>query len=360
MADVNTNPFNAAYFAAGIQQLFPAKMFLRKLFAKVLSINSLTVDWDFYENTRKLANFTSLRVQGDNLPNLVYKTKQVDLPTIKQKHFIADADIAQSREFGYHRYAEVDFMEKTSLRILREMYEDLNSISRLEEWCLAQAIQTGIIPIVGTGISTSVDMGMKNTHIYSLTGNDLWSDSSSDPLRDLRNACDLIADDSGLSTGFVAICGNDAITALQNNSKFKEALDNRRIELAKIDPSLSEDGSVLVGTISDPPVALYRYPEKYYNGSALVPMISPKKVVLASTLADVTIYYGGIYSTAFTKDGESAAVVDTTVQDNTFGRKAIIKTRNAFDPSGTEILVQTSSLPVVRQPDGFICMQVLA
>jgi len=200
---------------------------------------------------------------------------------------------------------------------------------------------------------------MKNTHIQTLTGNDLWSDSSSDPLKDLRNATDLIADDSGLSSNFVAICGNSAISALQNNVKFQTALDNRRFELGVYTPKTNEDGSTLVGTLSDPPMQIYRYPEKYFNGTSLVPMIDDKKVIVASTLADITIYYGGIFSEAYTKDTESAAVVDTTTEDPTFGRKAIIKTKDTFDPSGKLILVQTSSLPVVRQPDGFVCMKVL-
>jgi len=115
-----------------------------------------------------------------------------------------------------------------------------------------------------------------------------------------------------------------------------------------------------VGTLSDPPMQVYRYPEKYHNGTALVPMIDDKKVIVASTMADVTIYYGGIFNNAVTKDGESAAVVDTTSEDTTFGRKALVKTQNTFDPSGILILVQTSSIPVIRQPDGFVCMQVLA
>lgn len=338
--------FETRTLLRALEQMKPAKTFLLDtFFSSQETSNSEHVDIDIIKGKRKLAPFVSPRMEGKAVDRLGFSTRTYKPPYIKPKMVTTAEDILK-RQAGDHIYAGAQSpAQQAAAQVGRDLAYLDEIITRREEWMAAQLLQTGKVSIVGDGVDDEIDFAMDSSHIVTLGGTDIWSDTTyATPLADLRTWRRLILKDSGLNSTDV-IMGTDAIDAFLSHPDLANGLDTRRIDLGQIDPRQVPAGAIYYGRIKDVAMDLWVYDEWYYDEDAAEdkPLIDSKKVVLGSTQARTARHYGAI------QDLEAVASVPR-----------FPKSWTVEDPSARFIMVQSAPLVALHQVDAFVCAKVLS
>lgn len=353
--------FSPILFAGLVEQLYLPKEFLRsQIISSTESTEDTFAEYHFSEDSLDIADFCDPEAQANNIKIKPFTIKRFMLPLIKDKFTISAYNVQRNIQPGYTRYANRTLDEKATYHITKQLRQALNRITRSTEKMIAEAIQTGKIAITGNNINAEIDFEFPSDHLITLTGTNLWTDTASDPIKDLRTWYDKIMVDSGVRGNIVCIVGSDVANILQNNDTFAKALDNRRYEIGLLAPQQNTDGSCKLGSLNDPAIMIYRYNEVYKDKTdgTIKQMIDPKKVILFSREDTASLYYGGIPDFAAT-DSNKVAVVDTT-KESTNGLKCFIKPWEQEDPSVRHVLCSSSVCPIITRPKAFLCAKVIA
>lgn len=320
----------------------PGDFLLSTLVTGVETHDTDTVDIDIERNGKKMAPFVNPVREGIVITKEGFETRTHKIPYIKLKQKTT-AQEALKRRAGrtmYDGQTPASYANKEMGKGLAELDQ---MIFRREEWMLAQAIQTGKVLVEGEGVgSYQVDFGMKASHLPVLTGTDLWSDNAADIQADLSDWADLVYDDSGRSAN-MAIVGRDASKAMLRNEGFIGALDRRRIDRGEIKIERLPKGVKYFGFDRESGLDLWGYTEKYWNGSAFVDLIDPKKVVVIAQGARCERHYGAIQN------------VETDFIGPRWPDNWITK-----DPSVHWISLESAPLVAFHEIDAVVCAQVLA
>lgn len=259
------------------------------------------------------------------------KTITLTAPRLSEKRLIHTYEMNALRGFSSQ-----GMTERLKSRIAREQFDMRNMIDRTIEFYCAYALRGKIYDSDLTTVL--VDYNMDPDHTPTLEGTDLWSDTDdSDPLADIRSWKLLIEDDSGHEiTGWSAVCGSSAMTALLNNNKV--------LELLKYTNGAGLLEGARVANIAG--VNIYEY-----NGSFLDSTGTRKRFVEAT---DFILIGEGVdvfdFPYARVVDEEDPGGVGndgkpTLVFSNSWVEK---------DPSGRWIKVESRPLPVVQRPDAIV------
>ena len=338
--------FNTRTMLAALEQMKrPKKFLLDTFFRETVTSDTKSVDIDIVKGKRRLAAFVNPVIAGKPVEKRGYSTNTYAPPYIKPKMITTAAELLD-RLPGEILYAgAMSPQDRAMIQLGKNLAELDEMITRREEWMAAQVLQTGSVSVVGEGVNDVVSFGMSGTHIITLTGDDLWSASTGTPMDDLRTWKRLVTKDSGLSPDTI-VMGTAAVDAFLKHADVRNALDNRRIQLGQIDPTVfSALGVTYYGRLNEIGADLYSYEEYYYDEdtSADVAMVDTKKVIMGSTQAYTRRQYGAI------RDLEATASVPR------FPKSWISK-----DPSGRIVQVQSAPLPSLHQSDAFLCAKVLS
>ncbi len=331
-----------------IEQMKRARTFLLDMFfPEVKQFDTKEVDIDIVKGKRKLAPFVSPLKEGIVSDRAGYTTRTIKPPYIKLKRPITPAEL-QNRLPGETVYqGDITPDQRAAILLGKDLADLDDQITRREEHMAATAMQTGVITVVGEGISMTIDFGMAASHKITLTGTDLWSDTDdSNPYGDLTAWRRVIAQDSGLSAN-VAVFGTDAWDAFMQHPNIQKLLDLRRVDIGAIDPMELPNGVTYQGRLKGLALDLYTYEEWYYDESSSTekPMIDSKKIVLGSTLAETTRSYGMIQ--------------DIKARTN-FALPRFPKTWEEEEPSAMWLMLQSAPVVCPHQIDGFLVATVLA
>lgn len=329
------------------QMHFPT-LFLRDRFFREIT-RSLTeyVDIDVVKGKQKLAPFVSPLLEGKLVERLGFTTNTLQPPYIKPKMVTTAQDLL-SRMAGEPLYSDITPEQRASAQLAKDLAYLAEQIDRREEWMCAQILSTGKVTCTGEGINIVVDFGLAGTHNITLTGNDLWSDTTnSNPLKDLRAWKRLFQKDSGLSPDTV-IFSAEAYDSFIDHPKVSGsvgAFNTLRIDRGQIQPVEQSKGVTYLGFLRDCQCDAYTY-DSYYldeNGVTLYPMIPAKKVIMASTSARAERHYAAI------KDLEGLAPAER-----------FPKSWTVPDPSRRFVMVQSAPLMAYHQIDALLVAQVLS
>ena len=332
--------------AALDQRQGPTTFLLRTFFLGEEVFGTKAVDIEIIKGKQRLAPFVAPVVAGKLMEKEGRSIKTFEPPYVKPLKTLSPADLvppsAGETIYSGNKNHNQRLIEKTG-KLLAEADDD---ITRREEWMASQALFTGAVVVQGDGVDTSVDFQMSDTHKITLTGTDLWTDTTnSDPGQDVRDWAELNAKDSGVVSG-IAVGGTDAMGAFINHPKITAKLDNKNIEQGKIDPKLLPEGVTFLGTYRDIGVNidLYTYQAWYVdddgNTQAYVPT---NKFLLGSTAAKNKRLYGMIQD----------------LKAGNFAVRRFPKSWEKDDPSLRYILVQSAPLPALLQPDAFVSATVV-
>ena len=328
------------------QRQGPTTFLLRTFFAGEKIFGTTAVDIEIIKGKQRLAPFVAPVMAGKLMENEGRTISSFEPPYVKPLKTLKPSDLippaAGETIYSGNKTHNQRLIEKTG-SLLAEADDD---ITRREEWMASQALFTGAVIVQGDGVDTSIDFQMSGTHKITLTGTDLWNDTTnSDPGADIRSWAELNAKDSGVVSG-IAVGGTDAMAAFINHPKVTDKLDNKNIEQGKIDPKLLPDGVTFVGTYRDigVNVDLFTYQSWYVDDDGNTqPFVPANKFLLGSTAAKNKRLYGMIQD----------------LKAGNFAVRRFPKSWEKDDPSVRYILVQSAPLPALLQPDAFVVATVV-
>lgn len=327
-----------------LEQRKPPKRFLLDLFFSATK-RSLTrhVDIDIYDGQRRMAPFVNPRGQGTLVERIGFQTKTFTPPYVKPK-MVTEAEDIMHRMAGEHIYAGGRTPgQLASERLGQDLAELEDMIVRREEWMASQALNGGIIQVVGEGVDAEIDFQMPANQQVTLSGTDLWTDAGSDPVADIRDWRRRVAQRSGLTPNR-AVIGSDVEDALLNNERFQTQLDNRRFQIgeARLEAAGAMGGR-LVAVLNDG-FQIWAYDEWYVDPDTgdEEAMVPADTVFMGSTQARTARHYGAI------RDVRAMAAVDR------FPKSWITE-----DPSARWVMLQSAPLVVPHQIGGFLVAQAV-
>ena len=335
--------FETRIMLAALEQVFPPTTFLLNMFFQdIEKSESKYVDIDIYKGKKRLAPFVRSTQQGKLVEKQGFYTKTFQPPYIKEKMVINPDEILNNRNIGNTQYFGKTPQQRAAEQLMRDMETLRDMIIRREEWMASKLLETGIITITGDGYDATIDFGMAADHKIAVGIITAWDNANAKPLNNLKTWKRKIQLDSGLVPR-VVVMGYSAWDAFIDHSSVQTLLDNRRIALGQIDPKELPEGVEYQGDILN--LSIYTYNESFLDDSGSVGYYVPaKKIFMGCTQARTARHYGAI------KDLESGF---TPVQ---YFPKSWVE----HDPSCRMLLVQSSPLVAMHQPDCFLCAEVLA
>lgn len=276
-----------------IEQMLPVNTFLKSTFFK----NSRTfltenVDVDYNKGRRRMAPFVSPKLAGKVMERDGFTTNTYKPALIKPLRPITVEDL-QIRSFGENVYSTKSPDERAIELLARDLTDLEDAITRREEWMAAQVLFTGKVDMIGEGVNQTLDFDFTNKLV--LSGSDKWSETSSDPIGDLKNWRLAVIQKSGI-TPDTAVMASDVVDAFLNHPAVQKILDNQRIKLGQIDPRTLPNGVTYLGSLTSLGLDLYSYDEWYFDETEGVekPMVPPGTVLVASTRARFSFHYGAV------------------------------------------------------------------
>lgn len=327
---------------AGLVQLFPAKLGLHSLvFGKAIesTYDTETILIDIYDGKRGTAGYTARDAKGQTVGLDGWDTTSVTPPLIDENFNVTARDL-KLRGFG-----ESEFSKKGKIKLKniidRQLSKILNREQRAYTRQIADLITTGKMTIIekddkgNTKAAREIDFKMPATHIYSAPLS--WANNGTDIIKDIENAGKLIVKDSGL-TGNIAICGENTIDYIINNTKIQSLLDNRRVEFGGLVKEELDNGLTYWGTLFGKKI--YTFTDFDENGD---PYIPNNAFCLFSNNAELDIAFGSL---DVLKNGVPAVVES----------KKVIGTIPQEEPPAIKVTSKSAKLYCLTQSSAFVCI----
>mgnify|MGYP002507804542 CR=1 FL=1 len=322
-------------------------------FKRRLAVPGKNIDVDFYKGKRRIAPFVNPKSSAKAVEKLGYKTNTFTTPLLKPKDITSIEDISV-RVAGEGVYGGMT-SEDRALMLLTDTLNEFNDMNlRREEWMASRAMLTGKIPVIGEGVNYEIDFGFTNKE--TLSGADLWSASTSDPLDDIDRWV-LACQQNGYHTPNVCVMELKAFNAFLTRIKAQGYLNqfSGNLDVATIRPQQLSENVIYAGTILKYNMPIYIYNEWFVDDwtdpetpteNAIVP---DGTVMLASTNAKTSIYYGEITLT----DGNSASGFRSVI-----GEKAA-QMWIEEDPAARFLALHSRPLTVPQEVDSWYVAKVL-
>lgn len=334
--------YNTRTMLQALDRKAPATTFLLDtFFSNVEQSMTKYVDIDKFKGKRYLAPFVRPTQQGKLIEREGYTTSTFEPPYIKEKRVITPSEIIDKRSMGDTIYIGKSPMQRAAELLMRDLEDLRDRIIRREEWMASQVLTDGSIDVSGDGFDATIDFGMDATHIIAVGSITAWSEALADPIANLKTWKRLIQQDSGLVPD-VCVMGYSAWDAFIEHDSVKDLLDNRRVDMGMINPQQLPNGVEYMGRILN--LDIYTYAETYYISGTSYYYVPEKKIFLGSTQARTARHYAAI------QDLENGMVPVP------YFPKSWIEP----DPSSRILLVQSSPLVAMHEPDAFVCAEVLA
>lgn len=259
-------------------------------------------------------------------------------PRLSTKRFIHTAELNALRAYGQQVGQEM-----MSTRIAREQMDMRNEHDRTLEFWACNALKGKIYD--ADMKTVLVDYSVASSHKPTLTGTDLWTNASSNPITKIRELKRLIEDDSNATiTGWIAFVGYEAMDALLTNTAVLNLL---KYEKGR---KMAEEGDVarLTGT------ELNEYSSSFLDQKdKRQRFIDPKYFMLIGLCDDlVDVPYAPVVD-----DDAPGGVGNIDANGN--GVLYFSKSWKEEDPSGRWIKAETRPIPVLQRPGAVVYAKVV-
>jgi hypothetical protein len=323
-------------------------------FKRRLPIEGDKVDVDFYKGKRRISPFVNPKSSAKSIEKIGYKTNTFKTPLLKPKDTTTIEDLSV-RIPGEGVYDSGLTREDRALMLLTNTLQDFNDMNiRREEWMASRAMLTGKIPVIGEGVNYEIDFEFTNK--TTLSGADLWSANTSDPLADIDEWIE-ICQKNGYHTPNVCLMSADTHNAFMKRLIALGYMNqySGNVELATIKPSQLSENVIYGGMILKYNMPIYIYNEWYMDdwtdpeNPVESPIVESGTCMLASTNARTTIYYGEITLT----DANTASGFRSVI-----GEKAA-QTWIEEDPAARYLALHSRPLTAPQEVDSWYVSKVL-
>ncbi|MGE7113242.1 major capsid protein [Lysinibacillus sp. NPDC047702] len=304
---------------------------------------------DYKKGKRRMAPFVAPRVGGITIKRDGYKTERLKAPRLAPQRAMTIDDVS-TRMVGENIFSNKTPAQRQNELLATDLQELGESIDRREEFMAAQVLFTGKVDLAGYAddkLTEKVDQELDYdfTQKETLSGDDLWSNSNSNPYNYLAAGRKQIIKESGVSPD-VVIMGEKAAEVFVNHPKIKELFDKLNINLGLIQPTLKNEALTFIGKLPGLGLEIYTYDEYYEDEvGELQPMVPVNDILIAKT-AQGAIAYGAI----------------TQLEDKRFNTyEGRLVPKQWADAANETIMLRLSSRPVPKPGDvnGWLVATVL-
>lgn len=183
----------------------------------------------------------------------------------------------------------------------------------------AEVLQTGIVELKN---GDSIDYRRKAASIVDLGSGNYWNQTGKSPEETLKDAFTFLRNEGNTASGTAnVVMRSDALTALLNNAKVRELLDNRRMNRGDIVmPQFTEatgmayHGNVAAGDFT---VNLWTYNEKYTDAEGTTKYYLDREnvVVLPEDFEGKTVFGGLPYLAQRNIGGQDVSIPQVMATD---------------------------------------------
>ncbi|MBF0410981.1 MAG: major capsid protein [Candidatus Riflebacteria bacterium] len=288
--------------------------------------------WDIISGNETLLK--NLKVTDSaSISNLIGRSNVIcEAPRFAEKRMVTAAMFDNLRAFG-----EQDRPQLLAAKIAEEQLDMKGKIDRTREFMAAKALGGQVVDVDGKVL---VDYNFSETQKPVLEGKKLWTDSESDPIKDIRGWVKLIKQSVNTVGRLAAFVATDVMDALLNHPKVLDLLkytsgsqlaeNGRIVHLAGVD-LIEYNGSYILNGI--------RYdfiPSKYF---VLIGIDRENAAELYAPVVDLDAPNG-------VGSGLAASMFFS-------------KSWKVEDPSGRWIKVEARPLPVLFKPECIVYAKVL-
>ena len=323
-----------------VNKIAPVNSFLiNNIFKTVINHSSDKIDVEIISGKQKLARF----VNKNEGPQIISKkapyVETVTLPRIYEaKNFTAE-ELASIKEAGTSYVGNPqDVITASERRKLMEIADLDDRLTRRIEQMAASALSNGSISVSQSNIDFTINFHYDaGKHTKTLTGNDLWSASTSNIAQNIRTWKRQIFQLTG-KNATICLLGTTAAGHFIANSKILTMLDNWNLKTGTMDLNQNiNSGAAYLGRLLGVDFYEYSLPYVDENNTEQEAFDATKAVLLAPD-ENFRLHYGPIYRVS---DGGTLTI------SNSKAMFAIINERK----TGLEWSLEAKPLPAVHNPD---------
>lgn len=252
---------------------------------------------EFVKGTRKVAPFVNLKDKAKVIKKLGYVSDEFETPVVRVKDVTDITDMLQRLPGELLQNSGVTPLQR-GIELMAEQlssFEDM--IARREEVMAVSAMMDGVIHVIGEGVNYDIDFGFTNKSTVST----LWDSATGTPTpyTDLQTAV-LACKQKGYRTPNIAVFERSAWNAFLQATKKDEFYKQHKdiLDIISVKPERRSDAVTFMGRLKDPDLDIYVYDEWYVDdwtdpaNPVEKPLIPKGKVLIASTTARYSMYYG--------------------------------------------------------------------
>jgi hypothetical protein len=353
---MSINLFDSLTMTAAINRQLPLPTFLRNMFFSATESHySEYVQTDIERGGEKMAALVLKNASAENVDVSGYET-QIYRPAVIKERKTTTAEQALTRQAGQSIYRDINMQQYAAQRLGEDLLDLRNRAERRIAYMCSQALTTGTVVTLedaAGGAIETIDYGMPAAHKSDLASGDYWSVNGKKPLDNLLEWSEMVARASTLSLNAI-VFGLDAWISFRNNSQISgmdSLFDKTKIQLGQINPSSMGRGVMYLGYLLEVGCDAYLCTESVVNNAGTRIELMPKnKVLMGSTDARSIVHFGLI------RDLEAPKPDPNKPPPPPFFAKSWME----HDPSGRVVMAQSSPLPVLHEPDAFLCKRVVA
>ncbi|MFF2794974.1 major capsid protein [Lysinibacillus xylanilyticus] len=327
-----------------VERMPKATTFLRdKFFAHKEFSPTAKVDVDIKIGGLKVAPYVSEKIGGKVVENSGYRTETFAPPLVAPLKVTTAADI-QMRSMGENLYSSQTPDERAAKKLLDDMKDLDQMVTRREELMCSQAIFHGEIEVKGDGIDYLISFG--HTNRETLSGANLWSAGTSTKLDDLKRWRQIVQETGFVNTDHV-IMAADVANKLIKDEEILKLLNTRNVNIGQIAINELPSGATYLGYLSEVG-HLYSYNAHYYNEDTrkAEPLVPAGSLALLSSETEFSMGYAAI---TIIKDNEFTTYETERVPDSWVEK----------NPDRKMLQMSSKPLPIPKEINGWFVAKVL-
>lgn len=249
------------------------------------------VEVDIKKGRAKVAPYVSEKIGGKVVENSGYHTETFEPPLVAPTTVTTAADL-QNRAMGENIYSSRTPDERAAAKLVSDLKELDEMITRREEVMCGQAIFDGEIEVKGEGVDYVISFN--HTNRETLSGANLWSAETSKKYADLKRWVREVQ-----QTGFVnpdiCIISPDVTDVLLQDTEILKLLDLRNVNIGEFKPESLPSGATYIGKIAGVG-NIYEYSATYYDDIAnqVKPIVPAGTIALVATEAAFSMGYAAV------------------------------------------------------------------
>lgn len=318
-------------------------------FPETIVSDDETIMFDTTNGRKLIAPFVSPLAEGRIVADLGYETDSFRTAYVKDKRFF-DPKKGSKRTPGEKIGGSLSPMQRIDKAIKANLNEQIDMISGRMEVMAGQILRTGTLTISGERYPTKVlDFKRRANNTVVKTSTARWGESGVSPVTDVETEAQEMSDATGYQPTDV-IFGKEAwklfkvdLLAAGNKDQFDNTLKNLTMsEIARGYVSQPRDGVTYRGRSGY--LSFWTYTGSYTD---------PETGSTVSTIGDYDVIIGGASIEGVRHFG--------AIQDFAAGlqaRQYFVKSKEHFDPSRLEFLMQSAPLLVPYRRDNVKCLTV--